>query len=358
MPIRPLERADLPAAAALFRRTIHADSGQAGIERLFEALLFDDPWSDPELPSLASVDGDGRLVGLFSRCTRRFLLDGEPVRIAMPIHFCVDPEARGRAVAALLAARLLGGPQDASHTDGADLPTRKLWGAMKGHALQLESLEWTRVLRPASYWQDRVVGRRGSERLTAAARRLAAPFDGVAARAAGEPADGLPAGVTDAPLTPAALVGALDAVSGWARLRPAYDEPFAAWLLEQLAQTTSYGRLSARIVTRDGEVLGWHVGLVEPHGVAEALQIAARPEASELVFDAFLANARGLGAVAARGRLEAPLTDAITQQRSVLRRGHWALMRARRQEVLDATLLGQALLTRLDTNVWMDSHGR
>lgn len=358
--IRPLTRADLPAAVLLYEREIGTGSSLAGLERYFETILFDDPWADPELPSLAYVDDDGTLAGFFSRCTRRFLFDGEPVRVCAMIHFVVAPEARKRAAAALLAARLLGGPQDASHTDGANLPTRRLWGAMKGRVMQLESLEWTRVLRPAAYWQERAIGRRLSPRSAAVTKRLAVPVDLALLRAAGarvKPSAEV-AATTDEPLTPSAVVEHIGELAGWARLRPDYDEPYVRWLFAQLAATRTYGELSARLVKRDGVPIGWHVSMIERGGLAEVFQVATRPADATTVFGALIDHTRAQGAIAVRGRIEAPLIDAITQERSVMRRSNWALLRARDPELATAALLGDSFLTRLDSNIWMDTRGR
>lgn len=358
--IRPLTREDVPAAVALYEREIGTGSSLPGLERLFTALLFDDPWTDPELPSLAYVDGDGALAGFFSRCTRRLRFDDEPVRMSAMIHFVVSPEVRKRAAAALLAARLLGGPQEISHTEHADLPTRKLWAALRGRPQQLESLEWTRVVRPAAYWQERATARRLSPRAATLMRQLATPVDRALQRMAGtrpDPPERADA-TTDEPLTPAGMLAHLDALTGWARLRPDYDEPFLRWLFAELALTRTYGELSARLVRRDGEPIGWHVSMIERGGLADTLQVVSRPDDANAVFANLLAHARERGAVAVRGRLEAPLLDAITQRRSVLRRSNWALLRARDPELERATLLGQSVLTRLDSNVWMDTRGR
>lgn len=352
--IRPLERADVPALAALFERVLRTGSTADGLERLFARILFDDPWADPALRSLGWFDDQGSLAGFHSQCARRFRLDGEPVRVAVPIHFIVAPEARGRAVGAMLGAQLLRGEQDLSYTDGANEPTERLWQALKGRRLQLESLEWTRVLRPAAYWNARIAGRR-SQRLATALGRAARPVDALG-RASRRGHRGGPR-TTDEPLTPEAIVEHATEICGWARLRPDYDVGFARWLFAALELTPSFGAPALRLVRRDGVAIGWHVSLVEPGGAAEVLQLAARPGEAPAVFDALVAHAYARGAVAVRGRLEAPLVDAITRERCILRRGNPVLLRTRSEEPLDAVLRGEAMLTRLDANWWMDSHG-
>ncbi len=89
--IRPFEPADVPAAVALFERMQQSGSSLAGLEAMYRALLFEDPWADPELPSLVYEDENGELAGYITRCTRRFRFDAEPVRLSTTIHFFVDP---------------------------------------------------------------------------------------------------------------------------------------------------------------------------------------------------------------------------------------------------------------------------
>jgi hypothetical protein len=352
--IRPLEPDDLPAAAALFERTVGTGSSVEGLERLFRRLLLDDPWTDPELPALAYEDEDGTLAGFLSRATRRFRYEGEPFRMSVSLHFAVSPEARARAVGALLAARMLGGAQDGSSTEHAIEQSRRLWEGMRGRVLQVQSLEWTRVLRPASYWQSRLRGGLGS-----ATRPLGAPLDALARRAPGGAAAAqMPEGVGDEPLTPATMVAQLDALAGWASLRPDYDVPYLEWLFDALRDTPSFGELSARLVRRAGEPIGWHVSLVEPGGHADVLQVLAQPADMPDVFDALLAHAHDQGAVAVRGRLEPPLLEAIARERSVLRQGGVALLRTREPGPYAAVLEGRALLSRLDANGWVDVRGR
>jgi hypothetical protein len=154
------------------------------------------------------------------------------------------------------------------------------------------------------------------------------------------------------------MVAHLEAFTDWARLRPDYDEPYLRFLLDQLDATTSYGELSARLVRRDGAPIGWHISLIEQGGAAEVLQVVGRPEDLPDVFDALLAHAYEQGAAAVRGRLDPPLVEAVTRDRSVLRRGTGVLLRTREPQLSLAALKGETQLSRLDSNVWMDSHGR
>jgi hypothetical protein len=137
-----------------------------------------------------------------------------------------------------------------------------------------------------------------------------------------------------------------------------YDLPFLTWLFEQLADDHPQGDLAARLVRRDGEAIGWHIAFVQRGGIAQVLQVVARPEDAPAVLDSLLVHARELGALAARGRLEAPLVHAVTTRRTVLRRTSFALVRAKDRELISAVQNGSALFTRLDADWWIDPSGR
>jgi hypothetical protein len=177
--IRPFTPADVPAAVALFEQVQQTGSSVAGLERLYHALLFEDPWTDPELPGLVYEDEEGALAGYITRCTRRFRFDGEPIRISTTIHFLVDPQVRRKAVGALLSARLLGGRQDASHTEGPTEATLRMWKSMRGDvvagvdacAASRRLLERSHRRSPGRGPRERRASGRASVRRRARARR-------------------------------------------------------------------------------------------------------------------------------------------------------------------------------------------
>ena len=81
--IRPLARGDLEQVADLYARI--ARPRDAAPPRLladhFADTLLDQPWADPEIPSLV-YDEDGQIRGFIGSHVRRFELDG--ARCALP----------------------------------------------------------------------------------------------------------------------------------------------------------------------------------------------------------------------------------------------------------------------------------
>src|SRR4051812_50177227 len=96
--IRPFERGDLGGVAALLRAHL-VPAPATDLERFLTATLLEDPWADPELPSLVAEQA-GAVVGFIARQPRRLELDGEPLAAAVCSHLTVAPAHRADALAA------------------------------------------------------------------------------------------------------------------------------------------------------------------------------------------------------------------------------------------------------------------
>jgi len=357
--IRALEQPDLERAAAVFDLMLGSGRGRpepAFVDFLTRAL-FEDPWADPELPSLLAEDDDGTIVGFMTISPRRMRLASRPVRIAVCANLAVTPEGQRRAVGVRLMQRALQGPQDAAISDSASEVVRRMWMRLGGSTVPLSSVHWVRVFAP---W------RTGSQLASAGLRRARArqTLERAATgldRATGAVAHGFlvpppPATGEVEPLTARLLVEALPVVSAHMALSPDYDEAYTAWLLGELARVPARGELVAHLVRRCGgrsgggpRIAGWYVYHLRPEKRSEVLAIAAPNHADvELVLDHLFAHAHRHGAAALRGRLEPRLVEALTRRRCVLWYGWPALLHTLDAELARAVLAGDALLTRLE----------
>jgi hypothetical protein len=352
--IRPLERQDLPEVARLFQLVMRQGppANQAETVEFFERTLLDHPWADPEIPSLVHVEDDGRVAGFLGSHVRRLLFEGEPIRAGYVGHLMAARDSRPRGmVGTLLLRRYLAGPQEASLTDTAGEPTRRMWAGLGGRMLPLRAIGWTRVFRPWELAADRL-----RDGLPAAARllRRASPLlDRASARPARRLLATSPPTTTSAPLTAETLVRELPTLLRSVRLRPAYDEPFVDWLFAEL-ERLGPGRLSVRrlVSDREGVALGWYVYLLSPGGVSHVLQIAAPAESVARVLDDLLHHARISGSAALHGRLEPSLPQPLSGKRAPLTFRGGALAHSGRRDLLDALEAPDSLLTRLDGEWW------
>ena len=343
--LRPMTPADVPAAAALLDRMLGSGAGppRPAPDGFLRRSLVDDPWADPELPSLVAAE-DGRIVGMVTVGARRMRLAERDVRVAVLANLAVLPGTTG-PVGVRLMQQALRGPQDASISDTASDVARRMWIRLGGTTLPVSAIHWIRVLAP---WQTaadelsrrlRRPGRRAAfarlDRITPGRRLFAAP----------------PAAPAELePLTPESLLEALDAVASRIALRPAYDAAYLRWLFGELDAVAARGQLVSRLVRRrDGRPAGWFVYHLRRGARSEVLSVAGAAEPDvELVLDQLFRHAAGHGAAALRGRLEPRLVEPLRRRRCVFWYGWPALLQTADDELARAALSGDALLTRME----------
>lgn len=342
--IRPVERDDLPAVAALYERVMRPDYPVSGLAEFFARTLLDHPWVDPEIPSLVYTE-DGKVVGFIGSQVRRMEFDGRPIRISASSHLIADPGA-SLPVGALLMRKFLAGPQQLTVTDTSNEAVRPMWSRLGGQPDYLGGIEWIRVLRPgriAAEIRARRQGRHGAR-----AGLVTGLLDALATRAGRRVLRIPPSSATSEPLVPAAILEHLPAVTDSLRLRPAYDAPFLEWLFRELGRPRRDGDTLAALVRSEGRALGWYICRLTPGGLCQVLQIAARDADAEAVLDRLLKDAAERGAGAVRGRVEPRLLAPVAARRSVLRHTGAKLIHSRDAALVGAITSGSALLTFLD----------
>src|ERR1700730_18686242 len=95
----------------------------------FARTLLAYPGRDSDIPSPVYEDDKQRILGFLGVHVRHLRFDGRQIRLACAGPMATDPEARRRGLGALLARRLLAGPQEISSSDGANDISRRLAAA-------------------------------------------------------------------------------------------------------------------------------------------------------------------------------------------------------------------------------------
>ena len=347
--IRALERADLPAMAELFELCLGSGVRQASpcVVEFFTRTIFDNPWADPELPSLVAVDERGRPIGFMAGEVRRLRFGEQSVRSVWGAHLVVEPAARRLGVGAVLLRRMLNGAQDLTVTESGSQLVKRMWQTLGGDPLQLEGIYWVRVFRP---WRTSLELRmHPRERMWAAARRLAAALDAPSALAAGRYLDPGPVSDVAVELTPAGLLEFWPSIVRGVALYGNYDEAFLSWLFTELAGAKHRGKLIARMVhDTAGRPLGSYVYYLRPGWRSEVLQVAAPKRDLGRVFDHLLSHAHRHGSAAVGGRLSPNLVEPILHRRCLLLHRGGMLAHSRDPEPLCALRSPQALFTGLE----------
>jgi hypothetical protein len=353
--IRPYERSDLAEVTSLYELAYRSGTRTPppGLAEYFERI-FDDPWADPEIPSLVYVDEDGAIAGFLGSSVRRLDFGGESVRMAVSGQLVSDPRARSRAAGAFLMKSYLAGPQDLTITDGATEEVRRMWVGLGGETRNLECIGWIRAFRPWVAAAELVEGPR--PRLGRALRPLAPALDATTRALSSWLAVSEPPGTREE-LTPGLLVAHVPQVAQ-RMLRPAYDESFARWLFREAGAVTTRGTLVRQLVRRDtGDPDGWFVYFANKGGIGHVVQVAASERSVDSVLDHLFSDAASRGVTALRGRMEAQLREPLSRRDCVLRKSDsLALVHSRRIDLLHAVHSGRSLLTRLEGEWWMGHH--
>jgi hypothetical protein len=342
--VRPLERGDLPAAARLMKAGL---PGRTADEGFLGATLVDQPWADPELPSLVAEARDGEVVGFVGVQARRLRYGTRSLRGVCCSHLVVAPGGKAGPAGALLLAKLLAGPQDVTWSDSATEGVVRVWNACGGHADHTRSCDWMLVLRPARWLESIVRAAIRREPLGRAVLPVGAlPFHAAGPRLARRAHPAPRSDVSSAPVAPEALVellpGMLDGV-----LRVDYDVAYLEHLFAQVEATN--GSLARRVVRRDGRPIGWYAYISRPRGVSRVLHVAAAPREIDAVVGDLVTQARGAGSAVLAGRLEPHLSDPIRRRFAAVGFARLPVIHARDPE-LDALLAtGSSLLTQLDS---------
>ena len=350
--IRPFADDDVAAVARLHQKVFKTCCGdRAGAESYhayFRRVFFDNPSRDEALPSLVYEERGGAIVGFLGVVPRRMSLNGQPVVAAISTQFVVEPSTHTALVAVQLARTFLNGPQDLSISDEANDVSRKIWERLGGTTALVQSLYWTRALRPAQFALSFLRERRRLAPIASLAGPAARLIDAVATRCRSsqffQPAsddtqdsrtfDNVPSGLRD--LAHAGV------------LHPEYDESTFLWLIQRARQRKAGSRLYAAVLG-SGAPAGWYLYSLDSTRTADVLHIAATPSSVHHVLGHLFQHAWAQGAVAANGRVEPRFLQAFADAYCVLhRRGPWMLVNARRPELVRSFQAGDASFSRLD----------
>jgi hypothetical protein len=339
-------------------------AGPNALARYLEDVYLDNPWFDPELPSLVCADGDGRIDGFLGVVARPMALrGGQAIRAAASSNFRVRGGERGGPRNPLIAMRLLKrffeGPQDLSVANGANPLSKKIWEGCGGVSVPLCSLDWFRPIRPARGLLELAAGGR-SKPWPRALRRLSDVADVVAGSRLALRAlrDDRGAEPVLATLDPQTAVEHLARAPGF-DLVPRYDAASFAWLLDMCRRKALGGRLRAMAASEpQGRDLGWFVYYEKRPRVGEVVQLVAAEGRLEAVLRAAIADAAAQGLALLRGDVDARDLQAYRDALCLLNTGRWMLVHSRRQAIVDSFMRGSALFSGLDGERWIREFGR
>jgi hypothetical protein len=351
--VRPFVRTDLPQVARLHRMVFEpgersdADTLESHCAHL-SRVFIDHPSGDADLPCFVYEEDDGRIVGFLGVAPRRMSFDGRRLQAAISSQTLADPASRTVLVSVELAKAFLDGPQDLSISDQATEGAREIWEGLGGTTALLHSIYWTRPLRPAQLALSFLRNRISLAPLAAMADPLARIVDAIATRLRHSHLyQAMPPVSVDDRLEETFLTWQPE-FAGAGSLRVEYDDVTFKWVLERCAQRRA-ATLHKAVIRNDGQVMGWYLYDLNRTGIADVLQIAAKPDSVHDVLDNLFYSAWQQGAMAVTGRLEPRFMQAFSDKYCLFhRRGPWTLVSARKPEFLRAFLSEGVFFSRFD----------
>lgn len=356
-PIRPFTREDIPQVAEMYQRYLmnketpsrrfHAP---AKFAEFVEQSVFLNPGYDEEIPPLVAQDSGGKIIGFIATISRRMLLRGQPIRMAVSFNFMVERESRSSLAAFQLLKAFFAGPQDLSFTDSSGDVGRRVWVGAGGSTALLYSLCWTRLLRPSQFAVNLI----GKKIPFLPLSRMLGPVTRISDLAVSRM---IPDFFTKpAPensreeMTTEAFVQHISQLMKDSPFRPHYDEALSSWLFDQLGQLKFHGALKKMLVrNQKEEVIGSYIYYLAPGAEGTVLQIAARQNAFADVLDHLFDHSRRQGAVSMIGKAEPQHLKELTERQCHFRHeGTWTLMHSRNPELLHLIHRGEAVLSKLE----------
>jgi hypothetical protein len=353
--VREFRREDLQRVADLWVKVFLRREGPASraLRDYFQEIFLEGPRADPDLVSLVYEDARWGIVGFLGVIPRRMRLHGRSIRVAVATQLMTAHDVT--YAGARLMRRLFAGNQDLTLSDGANEHSEKLWRAAGGEVALLHCLEWTRVLRPASFLFSRL------QRHLVALARPAQPLCLALDAAINWSRLGhywLPAAagtLLDEEPTDDVLFQCVLSYHTGNALQPEYDSVSFGRLLKSAGEKAYHGTLRKGIVRSalDGTAAGWFLYYVRPGGIAQVLQFGGAAKSIEKVLNHLFHDAWRQGAMAISGRLDSRFAKELARCRCRLGLpGYAVLIHSRNPEILAAIHRGDAVLTRLDGEWW------
>ncbi len=316
----------------------------------FEQIFFHNPWYDEEITSLVYESASGKIIGFLGVTPRPMLLRHHPIRMAISLHFMVEPESRTSLAGIQLLKAFFAGPQDLSLTDGAGKVGRTVWEGVGGMTTYLYSQRWTRLLKPSQFVVTQLGERTSFATLTSVLTPLCRLIDGGTTKLVPKYYPRLNSEHSEEELDARTLLAYLPQMAGNRAIQPVYDNHSLQWVLNHARQMHLFGTLQSILVREpSGEVIGWYLYYLKSGGTSTVIQIAARKNSFDEILDHLFEHARRHGATALIGRLEAQYIQELSDKYCWFDRfSGWTLIHSKNFEVLHAIQRGDAFLSRLE----------
>lgn len=342
----------------MFQRILRR-SGEAptpALETYLKTIFVDGPDFDPRLTSNVHVRSDGTVSGFLGVLPLTMELRGEPLRAAIFGTFMVDAHEDDPFAGARLLRHALAGPQDLSLTETSNDLSTAMWRQMHARVVPDYSLEWVRIMRPASFALELAAAHLAPLRFF---KPLVRPFDALARRgreqgwAGYRPHPGKAEAFTDADATEEEIADLIPGFLTQFMLHPRWTPDHLRTMLAHGRRKAIHGERVQRVVrARTGKPVGLFIYYGDPGRVGRVVQIMAMPGHEGTVIDRLLKHADERGMAAMRGRTQPALLDAMLGRKFAFVHAASTIVHSRRPELVEAFVQGEAFVNGLAGEGW------
>lgn len=318
--IRPLQTHDLPAVASMFQRELRKRRTPAppSLADYLKHLYLDANDSDAGSPSLVHVADSGNVSGFVGATSMPMEFAGAKLNASICGSLMVDADQRNDLAGARLLKAFLAGPQDLSFSETASDVTASMWTKLRGSILPQYSLDWVKVIRPASFALAGATARVPIARLAAPLARLTDA--GLRRCGSGEFSRWFgTADVTDAldrytlaDIDQEGFATLLDDFTSKFVVHPAWDDALLSRIMSDASIKHDFGgTVTCTVSARTGAMIGAFMYFGRASDIGHVLQVLALPGQAGVVIDCLIAHAAASGLTGLRGRTQPALLEAM-----------------------------------------------
>ncbi|MGJ7038463.1 hypothetical protein J2Y63_001718 [Shinella sp. BE166] len=357
--VRSFEVGDVGAVADLFQRLLRKTGEPASedLKAYLRSLFLDFTAGEPDIRSRVHVRADGSISGFIGVLPVEMEFEGRRVRAANCGTFACDDRDSDPFAGARLLRDVLSGPQDLSFTETSNDVSTDMWRSMRATILAPYSLEWLRILRPASFALEAAAGRLSALRLL---DPLARGADAIVCRRGEKqawshytPLAGKADALVDAPATDEEFSSLCRQFVRHYALHPVWDQPVMETMLRHAARKALHGERVQHVVkTRTGKAIGLYLYYGKTGGIGRTAQVMAEPGQEAIVIDCLMRNAHARGLCAIRGRTQPALLQAMMGKKCAFLHASSTIVHSRNPDLLTAMTNGRAFLNGLAGEGW------
>lgn len=358
--IRSFIADDLVSVADMFHRFLRKKDGAAtdDLTSYLRTIFLDYPNTDPDIHSRVYVRDDGRVSAFLGVLPVVMELNGRTIKAAVCSSFVSEDRETDPFAGARLLREVLAGPQELTFGETINDVSAEMWKTMRGHLLSSYSLDWMRILRPASFCLETAATR------VSPAFRALAPLGRLIDRTVSARGHGRALSYyashpdkvdsfTDAEASDAEFAQLARELVNHFTLRPVWSEEDLLTKVRHAKQKRLHGQPVQRIVrARGGRAIGLFLYHGNPQGIGRVVQIMALPGQEQVVIDRLIRNAYERGLVAIRGRTQPGILQAMMGKKCVFLHASSTIVHSRDADLVKAATDGTAFFNGFCGESW------